>query len=257
MKKRTSLLALAAIMTAFAGKAALAADLAPPPPPPPAPEIRASVSDWTGPYLGVVLGGTCMDTNTTLSVDFVDPGDTDTSIDPALNGCGFSGGIVGGFNYQIQNVVLGFEGDWTWGSKKTGRHTDITGAGDTIGEYYHVKWMASPRIRLGVLATDETLFYVTGGPSWMRGTMEDIITGQKFTKTHVGYTLGGGIEHALTENIHLRAEYLFSSYKKKDYGPFFCSGCGTSGANITASNDMDQFHSFRAGVTWNFPVSTW
>ena len=254
MNKRTSLLALAAIMTAFAGKAALAADLAPPPPPPPAPEIRASVSDWTGPYLGAVLGGTCMDTEW----DFQQDTDRDGTIDVVtpdlpMNGCGLSGGVLAGFNYQIDNVVLGVEGDWTWGSK-TGKHTDII-TGGVERDHYKIKWQNSLRARVGLLATQNTLFYVTGGVSWLRGRVKETTPVEiSDTRTHLGYVLGGGIEHALTENIHLRAEYLYSSFKKKTYGPFTDPGpYPTASAKI----GLDDVHTFRAGVTWNFPVSTW
>ncbi len=270
MNTRTSLLALAAIM--FAGSAAQAADLAPPPPP--APEIRPAATDWTGPYVGALLGGTCMDTtNTTLDTvengtdlnndgDFTDPGEswdgTSTQQLTAgpydLNGCGIHGGFVAGFNYQIDNMVFGIEGDWTWGGK-TGEHND-----DNEHDRFDIKWMASIRARLGVLATDKTLFYVTGGAGWLRGEAIDVASGTSFENTHPGYVIGGGVEHALTENLHLRAEYLFSSYKEKTYGTF-CAACATDGNSQTAAVDvkekMENFHTFRAGITWNFPVSTW
>ncbi len=265
MYKRISLLALSAFMVSTAASIAAAADL-PPPPPAPAPQIRATAADWTGPYFGGVIGGTCMDTDTAVGIVDLTANTPSAPQDPALNGCGVSGGLVGGFNYQFGNVVAGLEGDFTWGSDKTGQHTDVTGAGDLIGEYYNVKWMASIRPRVGWLMNDDTLFYVTGGPAWMKGEMEDIITSQKVSKTHFGYAIGGGMEHALTENIHLRAEYMFSSYNKKDY-VFTCpgggAGCadpngdGDDGYRATARNDMDQFHTFRIGVTWNFPVSAW
>ena len=269
MKTNISLLALAAVMSAAAASTASAADLAPPPPP--APEIRTSIADWTGPYVGAVIGGTCMDTNfsTTTTYTVSDPTNETTPAptngDPSLNGCGVSGGFIYGFNYQLDRAVVGLEGDFTWGTR-TGDHHDTTSAGDKIGEYYDIKWQTSVRARVGWLANDDTLFYVTGGPSWMRGTMEDILTGQKFSNTHFGYTVGGGIEHALTENIHLRAEYLFSSYKTKDYGPYNCTGCVADVANgdttdenssTTAHSSLDAIHTFRVGVSWNFPVSTW
>ncbi len=271
MYKRISLLALATFMTSAAAATAMAADLAPPPPPP-APEIRPSVTDWTGPYLGAVVGGTCMDTNfsTTTTYTVSDPANeanpAQTNNDPALNGCGLSGGFVGGFNYQIGDAVLGFEGDFSWGQNKTGDHHDTTSAGDKIGEYYNVKWRTSLRARAGWLMNNDTLLYVTGGPSWLRGELEDILTSQKDTNTHVGYTVGGGLEHAVTENIHIRAEYMFSSYKTKDYGPYNCTACVDDVAGGDAVNEnsstvahhsLDAIHTFRVGLTWNFPVSTW
>jgi len=271
MCKRLSLLALATFISSAAASTAMAADLAPPPPPAPAPEIRSSITDWTGPYIGAVVGGTCMDTdfNTTTTYTVSSGGETapaPTSNDPALNGCGVSGGILAGFNYQIGNAVMGLEGDFTWGQDKTGDHHDTTSAGDKIGEYYNIKWQTSLRARAGWLMNNDTLLYVTGGPSWLKGEMQDILTGQKDENTHFGYTIGGGLEHAFTDNIHIRAEYLFSSYKTKDYGPYNCSACVDDVAGGDAVNEdsstiahhsLDAIHTFRVGLTWNFPVSTW
>jgi len=254
MKKRTSLLALAAIMTASAATAAMAADLAPPPPP--APEIRPSVADWTGPYLGAVLGGTCMDTEWDLLQDTpVKDGIIDTvTPDLSMNGCGLSGGLVAGFNLQIDNVLLGLEGDWVWGGR-TGDHDAYTFVPTTRRERdaYDIDWMTSVRIRTGILTTDSTLLYLTGGPAWIRGEMKDVNSGAGFKNTHFGWTIGGGVEHALTDSIHLRAEYLFASFKRKDYGRF----CTTCDIAVDIDKGMNQFHTFRAGVTWNFGLSNW
>ena len=269
MYKRISLAALAVFVTAATASTAMAADLAPPPPPAPAPQIRSSINDWTGPYMGAVLGGTCMET----SSDYItygytdnnannqyDPGErnaTPTDILPNdMNGCGFTGGVVGGFNYQIGNIVAGVEGDWTWGGK-TGEHIsnhyDNNNNLYTEHDRYDIEWMASIRPRIGLLVNNDTLFYVTGGPAWLRGKLTDVNSGANFKNTHFGYTVGGGIEHALTENIHLRGEYMFSSFKSKNYGTF----CPTCDVAVNVDKDMEQFHTFRLGVTWNMPISTW
>ena len=248
MKKHASVLALALMMSAFAGSMAQAADLAPPPPP----QIRPAVSDWTGPYAGAVAGGVCMDTMTTLYQDLGKNGTIDNTFsDLPLNGCGWTGGLVAGFNYQLDNVVLGLEGDWTWGGK-TGEHTDVIAPGNIERDHFKIKWQASLRARLGFLTTDKTLLYVTGGVGWLRGkayeTSPDTVSDQN---THTGYVIGGGIEHALTENLHLRAEYLYSSYKAKSY--HLVGAVDAADVKV----DMDNFHTFRLGVTWNFPVSQW
>ncbi len=263
--KHVSIAALALLATAAIAPTASAADLAPPPPPPPAPEIRPTMTDWTGPYLGAVAGGTCMEADTTITVHDNTGRGTDTTTDPALNGCGFSGGFVYGFNYQLDQAVIGIEGDFVWGSDKVGEHYDYTAAGDRIGENYNIDWMTTVRARAGWLMNNDTLAYVTGGVAWTRAGLEDILTGQEITKTNTGFVVGGGLEHAFTENLHLRAEYLFYGFKDKNYGPYTCpagSGCdpngdGDDGATVNASTNIKAIHSFRVGVTWNFPVSTW
>jgi outer membrane immunogenic protein len=264
MFKRSTLTALAALMLFAGTKIASAADLAPPPPP--APEIRPSVTDWSGPYLGGVIGGTCMDT----SMDF-HTWDNDFGVNRwtgplVMNGCGLSGGIVGGYNFQMDSIVFGLEGDFIWGSR-TGEHTDVAWSATppTIQrDVYEIDWMASIRPRIGWLMSANTMLYVTGGVSWLRGTLKDTGslsgTSTSFSETHLGYVVGGGIEHALTENIHLRAEYLYSSYEDKIYGTF-CATCANDGDSSTVSvnvrEDLDNIHTFRLGVTWNFPVAQW
>ena len=37
------------------------------------------------------------------------------------------------------------------------------------------------------------------------------------SQTHVGFTIGGGIEYALTDNVLLRAEYLYDNYGEANY----------------------------------------
>ncbi len=268
MKKKISLTSLAALALFAATTAAGAADLAPPPPPP-APEIRPSVTDWTGPYVGGVFGGTCMETH----ADYItygytdangngqyDPGERNTTPSEVLptdmNGCGYGGGFVAGYNYQMDTIVFGLEGEWTWGSY-TGRHVahyyDQFGNRHTQFDHYDIDWQANIRLRVGYLLSENTLAYLTGGFSWLRGTLKDMTTGTSFSETHPGYVIGGGIEHAITENIHLRGEYLFSSYKDKTYGRY----CDTCDIAVDVREKMDSFHTFRVGITWNFPVAQW
>ncbi len=278
MSKRTSTFALMAIFLASGAGTAMAADLAPPPPPPPAPEIRPVASDWTGPYIGAVAGGVCMESKmniTTYAEDWTDANGNGT-IDPGewdgvsvvsndigsfdMNGCGVSGGIVGGFNYQLQNIVLGLEGDFVWGGN-VGWHNEWQSPTYTQRDRFDVDWMASVRLRAGILMNQNTLLYATGGFGWLRGELStNLAASNAYSNTHTGYVVGGGIEHALTENIHLRAEYLFSSYNNKTYGRY---GAGRATDGLATTNeadvdfDPDQFHTFRIGLTWNFPVSSW
>ncbi|HHN67031.1 MAG TPA: porin family protein [Thermopetrobacter sp.] len=257
MNNRVSLTALAVILAGIGGKAALAADM-PPPPPAPAPEIRSSVDTWTGPYLGVTGGGTCMFTTEDHGHDNTLPRDqvVDYTYSGISNsGCGYQYGVIGGFNYQIGgNFVVGVEGDFTFGST-TGVQTfpNFLAPPATSGSTYKVNWTGTVRARAGWLMNGTTLAYVTGGVGWLNGTLSDGT--DAFTNIHFGYVVGGGLEHALTKNIHLRAEYLFSAYNAGNYGWFCTTGaCGTS---VMVTNYMQAFHTFRAGVTFNFPISSW
>ena len=130
--------------------AAAAADL----PVAPAPYYKAPVYapayNWSGFYLGINGGGGWGRSTWTTTGPF------DTS-----------GGLVGGtlgYNYQVNQVVLGVEGDIDWaninGSTNTGC-TAVGGTGCATGD----NWLSTVRGRLGY-AADRFMPYITGGAAF-------------------------------------------------------------------------------------------
>jgi outer membrane immunogenic protein len=212
---------------------ALGADYPEPPPPP---EIR---SDWSGPYVGGAAGVACIEN---VYIPSSGP-------DPELNGCGFVGGVLGGWNYQLgENFVLGIEGDYMWGGKTGINRIDVVD--------YSLDGIATVRGRLGWLDYD-TLFYVTGGVGWVRGTMDALVGPSSLPgsdkNVHTGFVVGGGIEHAFTPNLHARLEYLYGAFNDKEYD-LTVSTCGTP---CIVDFDLKQLHMVRAAVTWNFGSMLW
>ncbi len=146
---RKSAIAVAAAAGAmFFATSAMAADPvmpAPPPPPPPA----APAFDWSGPYVGAYLGYWFGD-----------------------------GGMVGGlagYNYQINNFVVGVDvsaGIWDFGSPDFEAYAIFRGG----------------------VAFDRILAYAGIGPGW-EGS---------FT-----YAATAGVEFAVTDNVILRGEAIF------------------------------------------------
>ncbi|WP_212111201.1 outer membrane protein [Bartonella queenslandensis] len=97
------------------------------------------------------------------------------------------------------------------------------------------KWSGATRVRIG-FATDRIMPYIAGGVAYtqMQGISaievkkdanagndanKVIASGNVYdeTKTLVGYTLGAGVDFAMTDNVLLRAEYRYSDYGKKKY----------------------------------------
>ncbi|WP_208442030.1 outer membrane protein [Bartonella raoultii] len=87
------------------------------------------------------------------------------------------------------------------------------------------KWTGATRVRVG-LSAGRVMPYIAGGVAY--GQFEDIlstvITGeepfsktQDTTKAMIGYTLGGGIDFAMTDNLVVRAEYRYSDFGKKKF----------------------------------------
>ncbi len=213
-----SLLGSAALLAG--AQSALAADLPPPPPPI---EIRESNYDWGGVYIGGVIAAGSVD-NTYIPIG---------AADPEISGSGIVGGGMIGYNYQIDDFVVGVEGDYMF----TGIHN--RNSADGVDQEF--SYLATIRARAG-WAHDNTLFYGTAGVAFMRSKFHIMPADETLTKTHVGYTVGLGIEHAFTENLTARTEYLYASFGKKDY--VYTVG--------TVRTGIDDVHIARAGLAYKF-----
>jgi outer membrane immunogenic protein len=121
---------------------------------------------------------------------------------------------LGGYNYQVGQLVLGVEGDfvgWTVGKI---RYTAITGDFLTA----HSKWGGSIRGRLGY-AADRALLYVTGGAAFVSNETSIPFTGISIGDdgTRWGWTVGGGVDYTITNNGFTGIEYRYSQYETKTF----------------------------------------
>jgi outer membrane immunogenic protein len=185
---------------------ALAADLGPWGPPgsikdAPLPDFIPAFS-WTGIYLGAQGGH----------------GWSDVSFNDGLGPIkwdqeGWFGGGYLGFNWQLNSLVVGVEGDWN--------AADIDGRTDVVPGFIvrsDIDSFASVRGRIG-LAADRFLFFVTGGWAWadVNATLIDLGPPSKFSDdtTVDGWTVGGGLEYAFTERFIGRIEYRHYDFDSK------------------------------------------
>jgi outer membrane immunogenic protein len=176
----------------------------------PAPVVPAF--SWTGLYLGGELGWIRTNPEYTTGVLLLG---TPFIVSPtASNKNGLSYGALAGYNYQTGNLVLGLEGDfqgWTVGNI---RYTAVTGDFLTA----HSKWGGSIRGRLG-LAADRALFYLTGGAAFVSNTTSIPFTGISVggDGTRLGWTVGGGVDYAITNNWFTGIEYRYSKFEAKTF----------------------------------------
>jgi outer membrane immunogenic protein len=189
---------------------ALAADL-PAPVPAAAPVAYVAPFSWTGFYIGGELGWIRTDPQYTTGAVLLG---TPFVVSAATGKDGLSYGVLAGFNYQMGNVVLGIEGDfegWTVGKI---RYTAITGDFLTA----HSKWGGSVRGRLGY-AADRILIYLAGGAAFLSNETSIPTTGISFggDDTRVGWTAGGGIDYAFTNNWFTGLEYRYSQFQSKSF----------------------------------------
>lgn len=171
-----------------------------------APVVKAPIAappyDWTGFYVGGHLGYLWGRTR-------VEEGGVVT--DPGAKTDGVIGGVLAGANWQTGPFVLGVDADFGW------THAHGVGFAVPIPNTYDVNWTSHLRGR-GGYAFDNWLFFVAGGLAiadldFHEGEAAFIPTGGKY----VGWSIGGGVEHAFTRNLVGRIEYLYDDYGHKDY----------------------------------------
>jgi outer membrane immunogenic protein len=186
---------------------ALAADL-PARTEPVAPVAYVPAFSWTGFYLGGALGwiGAKSEYTAAAGVPFV--------VTSASDKNGLTYGVLGGYNYQVGQLVLGVEGDFAGWTVGTIRYTAITGDFLTARS----KWGGSIRGRLGY-AADHALFYVTGGAAFVSNETSIPTTGVSVggDGTRLGWTVGGGIDYAFANNWFTGIEYRYSQYEPKTF----------------------------------------
>ncbi len=209
MRRLTRTALLSTIASLFS-LSALAADL-PARMEPAAPVAYVPAFSWTGFYLGGALGW--IGTNPEYTTGAVVLG-TPFVVSSSSSRNGLSYGILSGYNYQVGQVVLGVEGDFTGWTVGKVRYTAITGDFLTA----HSKWGGSIRGRLGY-AADRALFYLTGGAAFVSNETSIPTTGISIggDGTRLGWTVGGGLDYAFTNNWFTGIEYRYSQYEAKNF----------------------------------------
>ena len=217
--------------------AAKAADLPPPVMPAavaPVAYAPAAIYNWTGFYVGAHAGG-----------DFGNSGWSDpfTGATNNFSSTGFLGGAQVGANYQINWVVLGVEGDFSW--------TNLKGSGtDSIGDSINtgVNWTSTVTGRIGA-AFDRFLVYGKGGVAFAQDNSsftDTFANSASTTFMRTGWTAGAGLEYGITRNWSAKIEY--------DY-----LGFGSQTLNFTTpttplytSNANLNVQEIKAGINFRF-----
>ncbi|MXQ10369.1 outer membrane protein [Microvirga makkahensis] len=201
----------------FAG-AASAADL-PMRAAPPAPIVAAApIFTWTGFYVGVNAGYGWNDDAEDIVFD-----PTTTIVGDSDEDGGFIGGAQIGYNYQIGSFVVGLEGDIQYADFGSVTYAFPTGTVTLDSE----DWFGTARARAGV-AFDRALIYATGGFA--------------FTDNRSGWTLGGGLEYAFTNNLSAKIEGLYVNLDEDDF----------DFDGVTYSTGESDFGVVRAGLNFRF-----
>jgi outer membrane immunogenic protein len=229
--------ALAAIQ--LMGSAAHAADLAP----------VDSPIDWSGAYIGLNAGAA------------FSRGEWDNSADPnaipfnvlidfTAKNTGFIGGGQIGYNHQINQLVLGIEGDLDY-LGIDGNNAPVNFAYDA---YIHTeqKWLGSVVGRLGY-ASDRLLIYGTAGVAFTSYEFTTINYNlSTFIVNHpaddrTGWTAGAGAEYAVTDK--LTAGIDFRHY---DFGRNTLSSSDPAGPGLDVLRVKEIDNVIKARINYKF-----
>ncbi len=198
-------------------------------PPPP-------ILSWTGFYVGVNAGGAWGNLDPRTSTVYSDEGyfaETSAAAvnavgQPAGRASGFTGGGQIGYNWQLNSLVVGLESDFDYlhahaNESGSAVYPDYAPSVFNVSSSSTVDWLWTLRPRLGFLVVPNLLVYATGGLA-----LSEVHSGFQFTDdysgasaagslsgTRIGWTVGGGVEYALTQNWSIKAEYLYADLGRR------------------------------------------
>jgi outer membrane protein OmpA-like peptidoglycan-associated protein len=217
------------------------------PPPPMAPPMAMGITDWSGFYVGVNVGGAFG----TGKLDFRNPGAAATSTGDFNTRGPFGGGTIG-YNWELSNAwLLGLEGDIDGAG--------ISGSKSCPGPAFNCRvsntWDGTVRGRLGwAPGSGNLLWFATGGAAFgdVRGSIANITPVATFngvangSTTNVGWTAGAGAEYMIAPQWSAKLEY-----RHTDLGSFSMSAGPTATAGTTVKVSMDD-DAVLAGLNFHF-----
>ncbi|MFZ5691219.1 MAG: outer membrane protein [Pseudomonadota bacterium] len=198
--------------------------------------------NWSGFYIGGNVGYGWGETDTNNLFGF---GPATAKQD------GFFGGGQIGWNWQApgSNWVWGVEVDSQWANMKDS--ATVAGGGIVANGFSELNYFGTARLRLGY-AWDRAMFYGTGGVAWGTNEIGASVAfgpwpaGSSSSNTHVGWTVGAGVEWALLDNWSAKVEYLYLDLGNQDY--FGGPAAGGFDADVTA-------HTVKVGLNYRFGYS--
>ncbi|MBX9760855.1 MAG: outer membrane beta-barrel protein [Beijerinckiaceae bacterium] len=237
------------------------------------------VYNWSGFYMGLNAGGAWSNGCTNYSLLIDTPVANWPTTCAGSSSAQFTGGAQIGYNLQSGNFVYGLEADVNFlgNSNSSSRQFVFDRNGNNLGDgTFLVRGLGDPgvfgtvRARLG-FAADRALFYVTGGLAWASGGNDPAIswwnntnnvttgpadvTWRRGGASGIGWTLGAGIEYAITNNWTIRGEYLYVDLGKEDNAWSCTAGLGLgaacTGLGFVGRADVN-FSVARVGVNYKF-----
>jgi outer membrane immunogenic protein len=225
--------------------------------------VAAQDGSWTGPYVGARLGYTSQsaDNDETILFDTDLNGSFDDTVNLVSGANAFSRGFCGGaastatanacsdrngtewavhagYDYQLAgSFVVGAVAEYG----RSAIEDSVTAFSTTPAFYTFTRRLrdsAALRARVG-FALGNTLIYGTGGIAYGKirrsfttsNAVNTVTFGGDNSERAMGYRAGGGLEHRVSDNFSIAAQYLYTSFKEDED---FAARIG--GTNVPVSN---------------------
>jgi outer membrane immunogenic protein len=159
------------------------------------------------------------------------------------------GGTIG-YNHQYTpNWVVGAEADMSWANMEGTQHLYIYDGHDWSGGW---DGFGTLRGRVGY-AWGPTLVYGTGGLAFLH--TNEVIAGNGAGETnfaqgwHVGYVIGAGVEHAFTDRLSAKVEFLYADGFPESSG---MTGTVSQHSGQFWKHDVGGLDVVRVGLNYKF-----
>lgn len=244
-------------------------------------QAQSPVYNWTGFYVGGNLGAIYGQPGTSSNADCFPPAGVagyicapftskanaaQIAAISSKSGTSPTGGFQAGYNWQLQNLVAGFETDINaYGlhlSQVTNAQFPVFGGGITAGTGYTLQtnvdssWLLTARGRVGA-AFSNVLVYATGGLAVTQLRVSYTYSDAKLVngaasdeKVKYGWTVGGGVEWVVANNWTLKAEYLYVSFGSVSATSLV--GISPSYANLLTTSAHLNAQIARLGLNYHF-----
>lgn len=206
-------------------------------------DIPSTSFGWSGFYIGAHGG--------------IAAGDSGYGVGPAGGpplvtfGVTAGGGLVGGqagYNWQFGNFVVGGVADIAWSGYQANLSGAIVPVPIGFAATSNLNYLATLRARAGY-AFDRTLVYATSGLAYGSTTQTLTALGATLftaTQSRVGWTLGAGFEHAITDRLTVGGEYAYVDLGTRDV---FNNG-------VLQFTESTRFHTVKAFANYHFGATS-
>jgi outer membrane immunogenic protein len=228
---------------------AVAADLPSRKAPPPV--VTPPAFTWTGWHAGIVgaYAGDAVKLNTSLyslsSAPIIG-----APVERSFGTSGYTVGYESGYSWQVDDhLVLGYESDFSYANVTTNSSGALYNSVNSRLNYF-----GTERLRAGY-AIGRFLPYVTAGfaygsfngLNWTSAGELFIPVANNSSKWRGGWTMGGGLEYALTDQVSVKADYLYASMSAPNG-----SAIGIVGPSyLTVNSGQYNLNIARVGVNYH------